>query len=437
MLFRTSTLRSRLALCAASVALLSGLAAGPAEAGSREKPWFQGNGSVVSPGNRERPAGRPDRGQRPAQARATPPRWLPQPAAPAQNGQVRKRGQETRYVPPAPQPPQSANQGNRRGHDRRYVPPAPAPGHVDRDRKRGRNPGYTPPPPPPGHADRDRKRGRNPGYTPPPPPPGHADRGRKRGRNPGYTPPPPPPGHADRGRPRHRGDDHRRHGGDDRHYGQKPHHKRTQHHVYRYYYYRTSPRHYYYYYGLPQASSYPVYYLVPYHIHTSPGYHNHGEETNYCSDGYTQGGVYRGGAYTRGASHQAGGAIVGGILGAVAGAQVGNGKGQLVAVGVGTVIGALIGSDVGRSMDERDRAYATGSFGHAMEATPTCTTITWNNQQTGNYGSVTPVQTYEPEPGRYCREFQQQVVIGGEPQDAYGTACRQPDGSWEIVAEQP
>ena len=65
------------------------------------------------------------------------------------------------------------------------------------------------------------------------------------------------------------------------------------------------------------------------------------------------------------------------------------------------------------------------------------TTITWNNQQTGNYGSVTPVQTYEPEPGRYCREFQQQVVIGGKQQDAYGTACRQPDGSWEIVAEQP
>ena len=205
--------------------------------------------------------------------------------------------------------------------------------------------------------------------------------------------------------------------------------------MYRYYYYRTSPRHYYYYYGLPQTVSYPVYYLVPYHVHTSPGYHNHGEQTNYCSDGYRQGGVYTGGAYSRGASHQTGGAIVGGILGAVAGAQVGNGKGQLVAVGVGTVIGALIGSDVGRAMDERDRAYATGSFGHAMETVPTCTTITWNNQQTGNSGSVTPVQTYEPEPGRYCREFQQQVVIGGKVQDAYGTACRQPDGDWEIVTE--
>jgi surface antigen len=207
--------------------------------------------------------------------------------------------------------------------------------------------------------------------------------------------------------------------------------------VYRYYYYRTSPRHYYYYYGAPRPYAYPVYYLVPYHVHTTPGYHNHGEQANYCSDGYRQGGVYTGGAYTRGASHQAGGAILGGLVGAAVGSQVGNGKGKLVAVGVGTVIGALVGSDVGRAMDERDRAYATGSFGHAMETSPTCTTITWNNQQTGNYGSVTPVQTYEPEPGRYCREFQQQVMIGGNLQDAYGTACRQPDGSWEIVAEQP
>ena len=35
--------------------------------------------------------------------------------------------------------------------------------------------------------------------------------------------------------------------------------------------------------------------------------------------------------------------------------------------------------------------------------------------------------------GRYCREFQQTVTIGGRTAEAYGTACRQPDGSWKIV----
>jgi hypothetical protein len=36
--------------------------------------------------------------------------------------------------------------------------------------------------------------------------------------------------------------------------------------------------------------------------------------------------------------------------------------------------------------------------------------------------------------GRYCREFQQEVSIGGRIEEAYGTACRNPDGSWEVVS---
>jgi hypothetical protein len=38
--------------------------------------------------------------------------------------------------------------------------------------------------------------------------------------------------------------------------------------------------------------------------------------------------------------------------------------------------------------------------------------------------------------GRYCREFQQEVTIGGRSEDAYGTACRNPDGSWEVVSDR-
>jgi len=35
--------------------------------------------------------------------------------------------------------------------------------------------------------------------------------------------------------------------------------------------------------------------------------------------------------------------------------------------------------------------------------------------------------------GRQCREFQQTITVGGRTEQAYGTACLQPDGSWEIV----
>ncbi len=33
----------------------------------------------------------------------------------------------------------------------------------------------------------------------------------------------------------------------------------------------------------------------------------------------------------------------------------------------------------------------------------------------------------------YCREYQSTSVIDGAPQTMYGTACRQPDGTWRIV----
>lgn len=33
----------------------------------------------------------------------------------------------------------------------------------------------------------------------------------------------------------------------------------------------------------------------------------------------------------------------------------------------------------------------------------------------------------------FCREYTRQIVIDGEEQTAYGTACRQSDGTWRIL----
>ena len=38
-----------------------------------------------------------------------------------------------------------------------------------------------------------------------------------------------------------------------------------------------------------------------------------------------------------------------------------------------------------------------------------------------------------PVGGTYCREYQQTVTIDGKQERSYGTACRQPDGTWKIV----
>jgi len=59
-------------------------------------------------------------------------------------------------------------------------------------------------------------------------------------------------------------------------------------------------------------------------------------------------------------------------------------------------------------------------------------TIVWN--QAGAAGSVTAVREGTSTIGRTCREFQQTVTIGGRTEQAYGTACLQADGAWEVVA---
>lgn len=58
--------------------------------------------------------------------------------------------------------------------------------------------------------------------------------------------------------------------------------------------------------------------------------------------------------------------------------------------------------------------------------------IVWTNG-TAN-GSVTAVREGTSTSGRYCREFQQQVIAAGRMQEVYGTACRRPDGSWEVIS---
>ena len=58
--------------------------------------------------------------------------------------------------------------------------------------------------------------------------------------------------------------------------------------------------------------------------------------------------------------------------------------------------------------------------------------ITWNDG--GASGSVVALRDGKSTSGRYCREFQQTVTVGGKAEQAYGTACQQPDGAWEIVS---
>lgn len=127
------------------------------------------------------------------------------------------------------------------------------------------------------------------------------------------------------------------------------------------------------------------------------------------------------------------GTVIGGASGAVLGAQVGRGTGRLVGVAIGTLAGALIGREIGTSLDRADQMAMERNAQYSLEHTRTNESTGWHNPDTGNSGAITPKRTYRTAEGHYCREYQQTVIIGGREQQAYGTACRQPDGSWKIV----
>jgi surface antigen len=126
------------------------------------------------------------------------------------------------------------------------------------------------------------------------------------------------------------------------------------------------------------------------------------------------------------------GAALGGATGGLIGSNVGKGKGRTVATVGGVLVGLFVGGKIGRNMDQLDQACA----GQVLEHAPDQQTIAWQGQNhDGNQDGywVTPTRTYEAGDGRYCREYTSDAVIAGRRQQTYGTACRQPDGSWEIV----
>jgi surface antigen len=125
-------------------------------------------------------------------------------------------------------------------------------------------------------------------------------------------------------------------------------------------------------------------------------------------------------------------AVLGSLLGAGAAAGIAAAAGGSPGWIVGSALmGGLLGGYIGHRLDDRDKQMAAQAAAQAFENNRTGQASVWNNPDSGNHGSITPTRTYQ-QSGQYCREYKQTIVVGGEPQTAYGTACRQPDGTWAI-----
>lgn len=123
------------------------------------------------------------------------------------------------------------------------------------------------------------------------------------------------------------------------------------------------------------------------------------------------------------------------LLGAIGGALVGSAVtgDSSVGVAIGTLAGAYIGNDVGKKLDKSDQQQMYTTSQAALETGVSGDQSQWHNPDSGNRGSITPQPAYNNTDGEYCREYQQTVTVGGQPETAYGTACRQEDGSWKII----
>lgn len=127
------------------------------------------------------------------------------------------------------------------------------------------------------------------------------------------------------------------------------------------------------------------------------------------------------------------GTLLGAGLGALIGSQVGGGKGKLAAVAVGALAGAWAGSEVGKSLDKADRNYAQRTAQDSLEYSQAGQSKAWRNPDSGNSGTFTPVRTYKASDGRNCRAFETTIYVDGKQEIGTGQACRQPDGTWQIV----
>ena len=130
-----------------------------------------------------------------------------------------------------------------------------------------------------------------------------------------------------------------------------------------------------------------------------------------------------------GAPKTTGGALLGSAAGGLLAAAAGGGTAGIIG---GVLAGGLIGGAIGNSLDQRDKELAMRQTQLALETSRSGQASSWQNPDTGNYGTVTPTRTYQTGTGAYCRESQQTIVVAGETHQAYGTACRQPDGSWQV-----
>lgn len=126
------------------------------------------------------------------------------------------------------------------------------------------------------------------------------------------------------------------------------------------------------------------------------------------------------------------GMVLGGVAGGIVGNTIGKGRGNTLATVAGVLVGGIVGSQIGRSLDERDRVLAQEAEYEALERGNSGVARQWRNPDNGRYGEIVPSKPYK-RGASDCRDYTHTVYMDGRPQQMRGTACRNPDGTWQNV----
>lgn len=123
------------------------------------------------------------------------------------------------------------------------------------------------------------------------------------------------------------------------------------------------------------------------------------------------------------------GTVSGAVLGGLVGSAFGAGAGKAAAIAGGALIGGFLGNQIGKSLDQEAQSRAYSAQASALNSGQRSD---WN-APSGAYGYVEPGPVYY-EAQSQCRRYTHTIYINGRPQAGQGTACRNPDGTWQIVS---
>jgi surface antigen len=98
----------------------------------------------------------------------------------------------------------------------------------------------------------------------------------------------------------------------------------------------------------------------------------------------------------------------------------------------GTFIGRLVSEAFETHLDAADQQAQREAAYYALETQRSGVRVDWRNLASGHYEYIQPVRTYTNAQGQDCREFLSEVRVGTARQKVTGSACRQPDGSWQL-----